>query len=140
MGTYVASDGEPFEVVHSDRGYGGRRRTALLVDGRTGDVAVTGRLLLNGVAVTTGGTQGIQGPTGPTGPASSTTQNDHFTPTSGQTHFLLTQTPVSEVEMFVNGARQKLTADFTVSVRNVTWLNNGFQLAPSDDVVFTYQR
>jgi hypothetical protein len=123
VSTYIATDGDPFEVVHSDRAFGGRRRCVLRVDGRSGDVVITGRVLLNGAVVPT-----------------PVAQNDRFTPESGQTAFLLTQTPAGEVEMFVNGARQRPDADFIVVADSAVWLNNGFELEPSDDVVFSYQK
>ncbi len=48
--------------------------------------------------------------------------------------------PLGPVEMFVNGVRQKLGEHFTVDDQTLIWLNNGFGLAPSDDVTFSYRR
>lgn len=135
MSTYIATDGDAFEVKHLDRGYGaGPVRTVLRVDGRSGDVEVIGRLKLNGAPILAGG-QALQ-----SAPLAAQLQHDHFAPAAGQTGFALSHGPNGEVQMFVNGARQQLGADFTVSGPAATWLNNGFQLGPTDDVVFTYPR
>ncbi len=78
-------------------------------------------------------------PNGPQAPVS-ISQIDSFTPTSGQTAFSLSHMPSGSVDMYVNGVRQKISVDFTVVAQLATWLNNGFNLAPTDDVAFVYLR
>lgn len=58
---------------------------------------------------------------------------DAFVATPGQTVFTLSTTPTSSTAMFVNGALQKPTTDYTVAGTALTWLNNGFSL--NGDVV-----
>jgi hypothetical protein len=70
----------------------------------------------------------------------SVSQIDNFIPTSGQTAFTLSHSHSGSVEMYINGIRQKINADFTVVGPLATWLNIGFQLAPTDDVAFVYLR
>lgn len=136
MSTYVSTDGDSFEVTHLDRGYSsGPPRPVFRVDGRTGDVEVIGRLRLNGVAVSTSLGVGNNSLVAPTPP-----QHDTFTPGSGQTAFTLSRSPSGIVDMYVNGAKQKLVSDYTVSGSNVTWLNAGFTLEPTDTVEFIYPR
>jgi hypothetical protein len=125
MSVYISTDGDSFEVQHLDRGYGGGPpRAALRVNGRSGDIEVNGTLRLNGVAMTAGG-----------GPIA---RYDSFTPTTGQTDFVLSQLPTGPVDMYVNGAKQKLGDDYTVSNKNVTWLDAGFTLDTTDAVEFQY--
>lgn len=74
-------------------------------------------------------------------PNSHTRQIDPFVPTASQTAFVLTQTPkVGSVEMFINGALQKPTTDYTVAGANVTYNAVDFALATTDIVHFAYDR
>jgi hypothetical protein len=124
----IASEGDDFIVDHLDRGYRGRQRTVFRVNGRSGEVQVSGAITLNGEPVLTTNTV-VQ------------VQDDPFTPDSDQVFFSLSRRPLAgTVKMFVNGVLQKQGSgfDFDVIDQAVTWLENGYQLSSSDSVVFTY--
>lgn len=124
MSTEIVSDGAEFEIIHLDRAMGGRQRSVLRVDGRSGDIEVSGTMRVNGTDVATGPSN----------------QHDHFDATSGQTSFELMATPTSVVKMFVNGMWQQFGVDFTVSGRTVTRIDYSFQLEDGDLVDFEYLR
>lgn len=123
MGTYIATEGDHFEVIHNDRAFGGRRTPAFRVDGVSGAVHVSTSLVLNGVPVSPSGVDLVE---------------DDFVPDPGQTDFTLSELPGGPVQMFVNGARQIYGDDFVVSGTAAIWLNVGFSLDTSDTVQFYY--
>jgi hypothetical protein len=67
-------------------------------------------------------------------------QDDQFAPDDGQTVFILSYLPIGVVRMYVNGLLQRPGLDFVIVGRVATWLDNGYQLGPDDNVLFLYQR
>lgn len=59
---------------------------------------------------------------------------------NGQTTFILSSLPSTDgvVMMYVNGDKQQLTIDYTVSGTNVTWTDSSFTLIIGDVVEFWY--
>lgn len=92
------------------------------------------------IACSAGGGPGSTGPSGPTGPAGSgDVQTDLFTPTSGQTVFTLSATPVAGIiSVAVNGVDYYTPVSWTVAGTVVTWNDVPFVLQPSDLFAVTY--
>lgn len=67
-------------------------------------------------------------------------QTDRFTPTNGQTVFVLAQIPMDpeDVEVSVNGLVQEYMTEYTLSGSTLTWLNNNFPLTTTDRLRVTY--
>ncbi len=79
---------------------------------------------------------------------SSPTNHQHITETvavtsNGQTGFALSQTPkdAADVIMTINGVEYEygVGKDYTISGSTVTWLDNDFTLATTDEVRFSYE-
>ena len=65
---------------------------------------------------------------------------DVFTPTLGQTIFILSQTPSddNDVQMFVNSIKTILGTNYTAVGTTVTWLDTPYILDTSDKVEIVY--
>ena len=61
-----------------------------------------------------------------------------FTPTNGQTLFVLGATPGSFKELKVNGVEAEIGVHFTLVGPNLTWLNLDYQLDTDDRLVVEY--
>jgi hypothetical protein len=66
---------------------------------------------------------------------------DIFVPTLGQVTFILSQIPTEPISLMmnVNGIEVVVTADYTLSGTNITWLNPEFSMETSDGVVIQYK-
>lgn len=123
----LVTSGQDLVVEQLDRSYGGRRKTVLRVscsDGSvayTTDVAIQGKLVVNGVTITGTGAGGSM-----------------VTEILGRP-LKLSNAPNGDVGLFVNGQLQR-TTDYAVnSDGSVSWNSPDFQLAPSDLVEAMYQ-
>lgn len=75
------------------------------------------------------------------GTGSITIEEETFSPSNGQTIFILSKTYEvgGFVQFFVNGIKYDLTVDFTISGTTVTWLDTPFTLTTTDLVSIHYQ-
>jgi hypothetical protein len=106
--------------------------------GLTG-IAAPGTPIPTGTPVMPAGAIGANGAPGP--PGMNTLLTDDFVnPPLGQTTFTLSMTPSApgSVALYINGARQSPTRDFTVAGTIVTWTSGEFVIAPTDEVLLTY--
>lgn len=74
-----------------------------------------------------------------TAPEDGALTDQSFTPTNGQTAFILSSVPISNdrIFMFVNSATYIVGNDFTISGSTITWLN-AFTMATTDIVTVRY--
>ena len=71
-------------------------------------------------------------------PGSGIRSEELFTPTLGQTAFVLSATPADNVDLFVNHLKYVDGVDYSVSGATVTWLDVQFTLSPTDSVEIQY--
>ena len=67
-------------------------------------------------------------------------QSETFSPTNGQTVFVLAVTPSDNesVLMLINDASYTIAVNYTVVGSTVTWNNAAFTIAATDNIVIRY--
>jgi hypothetical protein len=127
----VVTQGQDFVVTHRDRGYGGRTRDVLVIDGDDGnvkyatDVSITGSLSVNGQKITGGG--------GGSGGGGILYQETLGRPLK------LSSPPLGDVLLYVNGQMQRSTDYACTSDGYVMWRCLDFSITPDDQVDVAYQ-